>query len=753
MTNNPLWQAGSVSSVLGGVNRNGTLDVSGSLLPVVQSVSGNMYLQVVQNGTASLVLLSNAAPAIGVPTTTIPVFGTVDLANIPNGARVAFTASGVITNTGTTIADGYGCEVSIRPANAGTVTFGPGITPDGTLTQGTALIRAQALGGTLTVYADVMQVSNGTAIESLTVSNLGTYGTSQAFTVSGTFNGFNGASTSFPALKDSIDAGTYSAASNTNTVTGTGSGTYSFSTSIASPGTHTVSVVDTGGLAAPITTSVVITSSKALSLTGPTTVQYVPSGGTVDSAVPFSVGLASYGSAPTLDVSLNSGTSWAGGTIVAGSSLAATGTLSLAAGVYGLQVRDHGTTSILSNIVPFSVEGAGITGAPSTGTVGVPLNTGTVTLTGISAVNCGLYQGTTLASTGTVSLASTGSVLLVPSLSGGSTLKVTDASGNLLAQSGTVTVSVAAPGTPSVGLAGATQNSVVATIAIGTGGLPATYNLWYNTTGSGTPPTGWTQATGGSITFTGNPQVVAVTGLSPSTAYYFEVNAVNAGGTSSFSSALPIATTANASTVGTPTALTSSAQTTTSVTWTWGAPATGGAVASYVVETSTDGTTWSGPIAVSIPTTGAAPSYTQTGLTASTSPALRYLRVAAVNASGTGTYTSGVSQAPLAISKEGTAITSAGQQIVDASGNIWTLANQSLTGVGPQVATNGTVDGNTYVVSRLAYFGGAIWQENTSPLWWAETLPNSSWSPTSGLATEDFITQLMATLIARGLTP
>jgi hypothetical protein len=66
--------------------------------------------------------------------------------------------------------------------------------------------------------------------------------------------------------------------------------------------------------------------------------------------------------------------------------------------------------------------------------------------------------------------------------------------------------------------------------------------------------------------------------------------------------------------------------------------------------------------------------------------------------------------------------------ITDASGNAWTVVNG-------QVAVNGVVDKTTANVTHLAYVDGAVWQENSSDLWWSKTSPAASWDPPYGTST------------------
>jgi hypothetical protein len=161
---------------------------------------------------------------------------------------------------------------------------------------------------------------------------------------------------------------------------------------------------------------------------------------------------------------------------------------------------------------------------------------------------------------------------------------------------------VAVPGTPGALTAGtATQVSApMSWTAPSSGGAVATYTLQYRVTNS----SGWTQQSGISTTS------YTITGLSPGTEYDVEVAAVNAGGTSAFT------TTTNATTLiaspGAPTGLTAGSSTaptsttaTQSLSWTAGS---GGAPATYNVRYSAHGanewTTLSGLTGTSTTVTG-----------------------------------------------------------------------------------------------------------------------------------------------------
>ena len=76
-----------------------------------------------------------------------------------------------------------------------------------------------------------------------------------------------------------------------------------------------------------------------------------------------------------------------------------------------------------------------------------------------------------------------------------------------------------------------------------------------------------------------------------------------------------------------------------------------------------------------------------------------------------------------------TVISTPGQSIVDANGNVWTLANG-------QVAANGVADPSTMNVIQMAYENGLIWQKNSDNLWWSTTAPAAGWDPPYGTAVD-----------------
>ncbi len=80
-------------------------------------------------------------------------------------------------------------------------------------------------------------------------------------------------------------------------------------------------------------------------------------------------------------------------------------------------------------------------------------------------------------------------------------------------------------------------------------------------------------------------------------------------------------------------------------------------------------------------------------------------------------------------SPDNTVISTPGQSIVDASGNVWTLDNG-------QVAVNGAADPSTVNVIQMAYENGLIWQKNGDNLWWSTTAPSAGWDPPYGTAVD-----------------
>jgi hypothetical protein len=83
-----------------------------------------------------------------------------------------------------------------------------------------------------------------------------------------------------------------------------------------------------------------------------------------------------------------------------------------------------------------------------------------------------------------------------------------------------------------------------------------------------------------------------------------------------------------------------------------------------------------------------------------------------------------------AASPDGTVVTAGSSEaITDTAGRRWTVDADGLVDV------DATPDRTTARVTRLAYVGGKVWQENADQLWWAKTSPTDQWSPTDGTST------------------
>jgi len=120
----------------------------------------------------------------------------------------------------------------------------------------------------------------------------------------------------------------------------------------------------------------------------------------------------------------------------------------------------------------------------------------------------------------------------------------------------------------------------------------------------------------------------AITGLLPNTTYYYQVAGVNATGTGAYSNKISFLTT-----VGVPTATAATGITATNFIANWQAPA--GGASSYSLQVSTDSNLVNGVTTVTVNGTTKDLSTIPMTLTPNT---VYYYRVAAVNGSGTGTY-------------------------------------------------------------------------------------------------------------------
>lgn len=70
-------------------------------------------------------------------------------------------------------------------------------------------------------------------------------------------------------------------------------------------------------------------------------------------------------------------------------------------------------------------------------------------------------------------------------------------------------------------------------------------------------------------------------------------------------------------------------------------------------------------------------------------------------------------------------VTTVGPQIIDGSGNSFTLT------AGQQVAINGAPDGSTSHVIEIAYINHQVWYENSNLQWWSRSVVGA-WGPTGG---------------------
>ena len=184
----------------------------------------------------------------------------------------------------------------------------------------------------------------------------------------------------------------------------------------------------------------------------------------------------------------------------------------------------------------------------------------------------------------------------------------------------TATTAVEAPGTPGAPIASA-RTAVSITVAWSaptTGGAPATYELDYRRAGAAD----WTSVTGLTA------RTRAVTGLAPAAQYQFRTRARNTAGPSAWSGVSSVSTTAETRLPDTPTHLTPSTVTATTIAVGWAAPTGGGAVATYEARyrAGTSGT-WTEITAI------AARTRTLTGLTAETTYEIQVRARNAVGAS------------------------------------------------------------------------------------------------------------------------
>jgi hypothetical protein len=82
-------------------------------------------------------------------------------------------------------------------------------------------------------------------------------------------------------------------------------------------------------------------------------------------------------------------------------------------------------------------------------------------------------------------------------------------------------------------------------------------------------------------------------------------------------------------------------------------------------------------------------------------------------------------------SANGTAITTAGPSIIDATLEAWTLVQSATASVGLQIATNGVIDSVTNNVVLLLYENHLVYQENSGGGWWYKSKSSDSWTLSS----------------------
>jgi titin len=273
---------------------------------------------------------------------------------------------------------------------------------------------------------------------------------------------------------------------------------------------------------------------------------------------------------------------------------------------------------------------------------------------------------------------------------------------------------VGVPGAPTgvAGTAGNTQVSVTWTAPGSNGGSAITGYQVQVATSAGGP---FSNAAGCSTTSTAT--ACTATGLTNGTSYFFQVAAINAIGTGSYSAVssgvTPIAV------PGAPTGVTGTAGNT-QVSLTWTAPGTtgGSAITGYQVQVATSAT---GPFsnAAGCSATSTTTACTATGLTNGTT---YFFQVAAINAIGTGTYSAvssgvtptGVPGAPTAVagtagngqvaltwtapsSNGGSAITGYQVQVAtSATGTYSNAAGCSTTSTTASCTATGLTNGTTY---------------------------------------------------------
>lgn len=130
------------------------------------------------------------------------------------------------------------------------------------------------------------------------------------------------------------------------------------------------------------------------------------------------------------------------------------------------------------------------------------------------------------------------------------------------------------------------------------------------------------------------------------------------------------------------------------------------------------------------------PTGTGTALTTSGKETAAYI------ASGTPTPTPTPTPSP-----NDTVVTGVSGSITDNAGHKWTIT------AGAQVAVDGTTDGATNRVTKLAWVNNNIWQENTQNLWYEKVNAAGSWGPPGGNSTSPLPAGTAATVAANIVAP
>jgi hypothetical protein len=242
-------------------------------------------------------------------------------------------------------------------------------------------------------------------------------------------------------------------------------------------------------------------------------------------------------------------------------------------------------------------------------------------------------------------------------------------------------VAPSAPATFTAGAVGTTTQTLSWTAP--STGSPATYtySIAYRVNGSGGFPS--PQLTG----LTG--LTTTVTGLTPSTAYDYQITATNSAGTGPAGLLSNLSTTASLAVPGPVVSLTAGTPTATTMPLTWSAPTTGGgSITDYVVQYAPAGTSFASPTTFA-DGTSATTGVTVTGLAESTA---YDFRVAPVNATGPGPYASVLNVTTAAAPVGG----SAGTPVVFASmANLTDIGNETYeaTSAGTSNTASGVVSG------------------------------------------------------------